>query len=514
MSWKDEVDAIHARRALARAQGGEAGVARQHAQGRLTIRERIDALLDADSFDEVGMGAGEAELDEDGRLVGFSPANFVLGFGAIAGRPCVVGGEDFTLRGGSPSPAGLHKSIYTELLAVQSKVPLIRLHEGAGGSVGAAQGRSRSSASPVYAPARFRSVAEALRTVPVASAALGPVAGLPAARLVASHFSVMARTSAQVMVAGPAVVQRALGAEPSKAQLGGAEVHGPNGTVDHIAADELDALAQIRRFLSYLPANVWALPPVEPAPGEAGETERAEALLDIVPRARERTYDMRRLLGLVLDRESFFEMGRAYGRGQITGLGRLAGHPVGVWANDCRHLAGALTADGSHKARRFLSLCETFHLPIVTFIDEPGFMVGVEAERASTIRHGTDLVLQAAMTRVPWAAVLIRRSFGVGQTAHYGPEPYVLAWPSAEVGPLPVEGGVAVAYRRQIAAADDPDAMRRALEAQLAAKQSPFPRAEAFAFHELIDPRETRPMLSRWVKRAQMRLPALLPGAG
>lgn len=219
MSWKEEVDKINQRRARATEQGGGEAVARHHAKGRLTIRERIDALLDEGSFDEVGMGAGDGGIDEDGNPIDFTPANYVLGFGTIDGRACVVGGEDFTLKGGSPSPAGVRKSVYTEELAVRYKVPLIRLHEGAGGSVG--DSKTTSLSAPVYEAPRFRSVAQAMASVPVATAALGAVAGMPAARLVAAHFSVMSR-SAQVLIAGPAVVQRAMGETKTKEELGGA----------------------------------------------------------------------------------------------------------------------------------------------------------------------------------------------------------------------------------------------------------------------------------------------------
>ena len=506
MSWKDEVDQIYQRRELAKAQGGEQAIAAQHRRGRLTIRERIDAVLDDGSFDEVGMGAGESELDEDGNIKEFSPANFVLGFGKIDGRRVVVGGEDFTLKGGSPSPAGLRKSVYTEQLAVKHRVPLIRLHEGAGGSVG--KPKTKTLSAPVFEPARFKSVAQAMASVPVASAAMGAVAGLPAGRLVASHFSVMSKKTAQVLIAGPAVVERAMGEKLTKDELGGPDVHTKNGTVDNASEDEGEAFEQIRRFLSYLPSHVWELAPVKACDDPV--ERREDALLDIVPRDRRRAFDMRRLLSMVLDQGSFFEMGRGYGRSQITGLARMNGQPVGIWANDGRHLAGAMTADGAQKARRFIELCEVFHLPILSFVDEPGFMIGSQSEKAATIRHGANTVLTAAMSNVPWASIMIRRSFGVAQVAHYGPEGYVLAWPSAETGPLPVEGGVAVAYHRQIAQADDPEAKRRELEEQLAAKQSPFPRAEAFSVHELIDPRETRPMLCRWIDRVQPLLPQLL----
>ena len=506
MSWEPEADEIRKRRELALQQGGEAGVARQHEKGRLTIRERINALVDEGSFDEIGKGAGAAEPGNEGDLTDFTPANFVLGFAKIDGRRVVVGGEDFTLKGGSPSPAGLRKSVYTEDLALQHKVPLVRLHEGAGGSVGGSGGPSLPP--PVFSPSRFKSVGQTLATLPVASAALGAVAGLPAARLVSSHFSVMSKSTAQLLVAGPAVVERAMGEKLTKDELGGAQVHTKNGSVDNAAADERDALAQIRSFLAYMPNNAWELAPVQPCDDPADRSD--EELIDIVPRDRRRAFDMRRVLHAVLDTGSFFEIGKGYGRSQITGLGRLNGQPVGIWANDGRHLAGSMTAHGAQKAQKFIELCETFHLPIIAFVDEPGFMIGSKAEKEATIRHGARTVITAAMSTVPWASVMVRRSFGVAQAAHYGPNAYVLAWPSAESGPLPVEGGVAVAFHREIAAAEDPDAKRRELEEMLAARQSPFPRGEALSVHELIDPRETRPMLCRWIDRVQPLLTALL----
>ena len=508
MSWEKEVAEIQARKDLSLEQGGTEGIARQHEKGRLTIRERIDCLLDINSFVEHGPGAGFAEKNDEGVIESFSPANYVVGFGQVNGRRLVVGGEDFTLKGGSPNASGLRKSVYAEELAVQYRLPLVRLHEGSGGSVGGTGGAGPSLPGPVNAPARFRSVAQAMATVPVASAALGAVAGLPAGRLVSSHFSVMSKSTAQILTAGPAVVERAMGEKKSKDELGGWKVHTKNGTVDNGAEDEAACIAEIRRFLSYMPDNIDQLAPVLPCDDPVDRCD--EHLLEVVPRNRRQAFEMRSIITSVVDRDSFFEMGRGYGRSQITGLARLNGQTVGVWANDGRFLAGSMTADGAHKARRFMELCETFSFPIVSLVDEPGFMIGSQAERDATIRHGASAVLTAALTTVPWVSVMIRRSFGVAQAAHYGPYGYVIAWPSAESGPLPVEGGVAVAFRREIAAAPDPDARRRELEEQLAAKQSPFPRAEALGVHDLIDPRQTRPELCRWLDRVQPLLPSLL----
>ncbi|HSG88558.1 MAG TPA: carboxyl transferase domain-containing protein [Pseudomonadales bacterium] len=507
MSWQDEVDEIRRRRELAKAQGGPAGIARQHEKGRLTIRERVDVVLDAGSFREMGQATATPEYDDDGTVTGYTPANYVVGFGAVEGRRVVVGGEDFTLRGGSPNASGLRKSVYAEHLAVRYRVPLVRLLEGGGGSVRGSGKPGGTVGEPVYGEPRFRIIADAMGQVPVASAALGAVAGFPAGRLVASHFSVMVRDTAQVMVGGPALVERALGRPISKEELGGAEVHARSGVVDNVADDEHDALAQIRAFLSFLPASVWELPPRRTCTDPVDRCD--DWLLSAVPRNRRMAFDMRRVIRSVVDDGDFFEMGRLYGRGQIAGLARLDGQPVVVLGNDCRFYAGAMSAAGAQKTRRMIELADNFHLPVVNFVDEPGFMIGPDAEAAGTIRYGMAAVAAAAQATVPWAAVQVHKTFGVAGAAHYGPDSYLLLWPSAEAGALPVEGGVAVAFRREIEAAEDPDARRAELEDMLRASRSPFPRAESFSVHELIDPRETRPMLCEWVDWIQPRLETL-----
>ena len=308
----------------------------------------------------------------------------------------------------------------------------------------------------------------------------------------------MSRDTAQVLIGGPALVERALRERVSKEELGGAAIHARSGVVDCVAQGEVEALAAIRRFLSYLPSNVYEPAPREPCDDDPERCE--EELLTLVPRDRRKIYASRRLLAAVLDRGSLFELAATYGRSQITALARLAGHPVGVLANDSRFYGGAMTADGAQKVRRFVDLCDTFHLPIVSFVDEPGFMIGTEAERSGTIRYGAAVLAAVQQSSVPWASVAVRKSFGVAAAAHYGPEGYVLAWPSAEMGALPVEGGVAVAFRREIEAAADPEARRAELEAELGRRAGPFPRAEAFGFHDLIDPRRTRPALCEWIE--------------
>ena len=461
MSWEKEVSEIQKRRELASAQGGAAGIGRQHDQGRSTIRERIDLLLDRASFKEQGKMAGSAFLDDDGEVAEFIPANYVLGMGEIDGRRVAVGGEDFTVRGGSPNAAGLRKSVYAEHFAVRFKVPLIRFLEGGGGSVASADDdprKPKTVGSGPYEPHRFRIIADAMGQVPVASAALGPVAGFPAGRLVASHFSVMSKGIGQVMVAGPALVERALGQNPSKEELGGAAVHARSGVVDNVAADDADAIAQIRQFLGYLPSNVWERSPRGSCLDPVDRCE--EALLSVVPRNRRQAFDVHKIIEMVVDEGSFFEMTKGYGRSIVVGLARINGQSVGITANDCRFFAGAMTAAAAQKMRRLIEMCDTFHLPVVNFVDEPGFMIGPQAETEATIRYGMAAVAAAAQSQTPWASVQIHKSFGVASAAHYGADNYRRNWPSAQSGALPIEGGVAVAYRRKIAEADNPDETR------------------------------------------------------
>jgi acetyl-CoA carboxylase carboxyltransferase component len=498
MSWRDEADEIEARRRLARELGGKEAVERQHARGRLTVRERIERLVDPDGFAEIGETAGDAERDESGRLASFRPTNFVVGAARIDGRPCVVAGDDFTIRGGAYSPAGLKKTQYADGLAIRRRVPLVRLIEGGGASVSGAYGSRGRSGYDLTAPPPMNVLAmEALATVPVACAALGPCAGFPAARLAASHFSVMTKDTAVVLTGGPELVERATGKRLDKEELGGWKVHTRSGVVDNVAADEDDALAQLRRFLSYLPPSVYELAPRLACDDPLERCE--EELLSIVPRERRKPYKVRRVIQLVVDQGSFFETSAGYGRTQVTGFARVAGQPVGVIANDPMIYAGGMSADGARKIRRFVETCDAFHLPLVSFVDEPGFLIGPEAEAAGTIRYGMEALFAVLQTRVPWIAVVLRKSFGVAQGIHYGPDATVLAWPSMMSGALPVESGVQLAFKKDIESAADPEARRRELEDEMFAAQSVFPRAEEFGVHDLIDPRRTRPLLCRWV---------------
>ena len=508
MSWENEVKELERRRHLAKQQGGKDGIAKQHARGRLTIRERIDTLLDPNSFREHGRATASPVYDDHDEITEYAPANYIVGFGKIDQRRIVVGGEDFTLKGGSPNAAGLRKSVYAEHLAVQYKVPLVRMLEGGGGSVKGSAKKGGTVGEPVFTEPRFKIIADAMSEVPVVSGAMGAVAGFPAGRLVASHFSVMTKHTAQVLIGGPALVERALGVSLTKDELGGAQVHASSGVIDNLAEDEHDAFEQIKKFLSFLPTSVHERTPRYECDDSVERME--QDLLTAVPRDSNAGFDMRAIVEMIVDQDSFFETGRDFGPSQICGLARLNGQPVGILANDCMVYAGAMTAEAAQKYRRFVEMCDTFHVPIVNFVDQPGFMIGPESEAQGTIRYGMAAVCAASQSTMPWAVVQVHKGFGVATAAHYAPGNYVLAWPSVESGALPLEGGVAVAFHREIAAAENPEVKRRELEERIREARSPFPRAESFAVHELIDPRETRPTLCEWIDWIQPQLDNLV----
>src|SRR5215211_6848489 len=287
--WEPEVAELRRREELARQMGGAERVERQHATGRLTVRERIERLFDPGTFHETGMLAGQGTYDDQGELTDFLPANVVIGQGRIDGRRAVLQADDFTVRGGAADAAIWQKAIYAERMAHDLRLPLVRLVDGTGGG-GSVKTLEQMGFSYVPPLPGFDLVVRNLSRVPVAAAALGPVAGLGAARVVCSHFSVIVRDTAQLFVAGPPVVAASMGETPDKEELGGARMQARAGAVDNVAEDEDDALDQLRRFLSYLPTNAWEVPPLGDGRDPA---ERREAeLLSIVPRDRRRPYKM------------------------------------------------------------------------------------------------------------------------------------------------------------------------------------------------------------------------------
>jgi acetyl-CoA carboxylase carboxyltransferase component len=511
MSWQPELDELAAREKLAREMGGAERVARQRAGGRLTVRERIDGILDPGSFHEIGAIAGKAEYGADNKLKTFSPANCVVGRGKVEGRPVVITGDDFTVRGGSADASIWEKFKQAEIMAYEYRLPLIRMIEGSGGggSVRTIEttGRANLPGGVGTSSGLFLCAAN-MGEVPVVSLGLGSVAGLGAARLAASHYTLMVKEISAVFVAGPPVVER-LGEPRTKQELGGHAVQLASGGIDDATDTEEEAFARARKFLSYLPNSVWDLPPRgQPA---NDPDRRDEFLLSVIPRNIRRTYPMRKIIDSVVDRGSFFEVGRYYGRGLITGFARLDGWPVAVMAGDPMQHAGTWGSAECQKVIRFVDTAETFHLPVVHLVDCPGFSVGLEAESSGVIRQGVRVISAINQSTMPWCSILVRNVFGVGGGAHQPNRRLCLryAWPSGRWGSLPLEGGVEAGYRAELDAAENPAEKLAEIEARLNALRSPFRTAEAFWLEEIIDPRDTRKLLCEF---ANLAAPLRTPG--
>jgi methylmalonyl-CoA decarboxylase subunit alpha len=501
MSWDQELEELERRRALARQMGGAEGVARQHERGKLTVRERIDALADPGSFREFMGLVGHAHYD-GARLASFVPKPSVEGTVRLDGRKVVVTGGDFTVRGGSAgSSGGLGSELPANRRALEWRLPYVRLLDAAGGSV-----RSFEEIGRTYLPDGnvWSAVdVELLSRVPVVSAVMGSVAGLPAINACLAHFNLMVKDTSQLFPGGPPVVKAALGYEITKEDLGGAQIHTrKSGVVDNLANDEAEALGMIRRFLSYLPPSVWELPPRRET-GDPPE-RRDEWLRSVIPRDRRQVYDGHRIVEAVLDRGSFFEIAPRYGTPRITGLGRIDGYPVGIMANNPKHKGGTTDIAAGNKVMRLIQLCDTFHLPLVSIADEPGFMVGLESELAGIERAGARLVQTVCESRVPWITIVVGRLYGVAGQCHHRPSGMFrrYAWPSANWGSMHIAGGAAAAYRREIESAPDPEARRAEIEARLNALASPFRTAEATG-QDIIDPSDTRALLAEFVLDAQ-----------
>lgn len=502
--WSAELAELQARRAQVRAMGGPEALAKFKASGRLNARERIAQLLDDGTFREFGQIAGKGHYTREGVFERLDPTNAITGTGRVEGRKVALHVDDFTIRAGSSEATIADKWIYIERMAHQLRLPLVRLVDSAGGSVKLLMqiGGTKIPEYPSW-PANAL-----LDTVPVAAVALGACVGQGAVKVLSSHFSVMVRDQAQVMAAGPHVVQQAYGQTIDKNELGGHKVHRKSALVHNEAADEADALAQVRRFLSYLPRSVFHL---APAVAPTDDPQRAEdSLKDAIPRDRRKIYDPRKILDAVLDLGSVFEIGRWQGGSVITALARLNGIPVGVIANDPKIQGGAMTIQAAYKMERHVKLCSQFGLPIVNFVDQPGNQTGLEAELGGTLLGATRVGEALHQCRSPWASVIVRRCFGMAGALHapkYGEAlNFRVAWPSARWGSIPIEGGVMAAHKAEIEAAEDPAAKRAELEAFYLNMTSPFRTAEKFGILDIIDPRETRSLLCDWVEDAWERV--------
>ena len=514
MSWQQEIDELGRRHALKEAMGGPSGIERQHRQGKLTVRERIELLADPGSFDEMGKLQGSASYNEQGELTSFTPVSSVRGLAKVNGRRVYVTGQDFTIRGGSARTDDGGVDIgHGHPSPMELRLPTVNLIDGAGGSV-----TEFSDLGRTYIPdgAFFGNFCKILNIAPVASAVLGPAAGGLAPIPCLSHFSVIAKGTGQVFPGGPPVVKAALGLDIDKEDLGGHAVHTRiSGVVDNVAENEPDAIDQVKRFLSYLPDNVWEMPPR----GDTSDdpNRRDERLLSLIPRNKRRPYNTRVILEGVLDNDSFFEIAPDYGTSRIVGLARAHGYPVGVMANNPYQRGGSMDVAAAEKSTRLVQLCDTFHIPMVVLMDDPGFLVGPMSEEQGIERAGSRLVHSIVHSTMPWISFICRQSFGLAGSLQYRPGPHLYrryAWVSGHWGSMHIEGGTSAAFRRIIEAAPDPEAKRQELEETFQRISSPFRTAEASGL-DLIDPRETRARLCDFVEMAQGVIKTQLgPGSG
>ncbi|MBX7513507.1 methylmalonyl-CoA carboxyltransferase [Qipengyuania sp. GH38] len=514
MSWQDELDELRRREALAEQMGGEEKVSRQHARGKMDARARLAALVDDGSFREIGKIAGKASYDENGDLAGILPAPFLFGKALIDGRPVVATADDFTIRGGAADAGISRKMVQAEKMAHELKLPLIRMIDGTGGG-GSVKTLEQIGATYIPAVPGWSDVVKNLDTVPVVALALGPTAGLGAARAVASHYSIMVKGLSQIFAAGPAVVdglgdsyKGSTDHNQAKEDLGGSGIHTRNGVIDDEVASEAEAFARARHFLSFMPEHVGQFARRSNCTDPVHRRE--EALLSLVPREDKQVYSMRRCMEMVFDQGTVFEIGRMWGRACITALARLDGWPVMVLASDPSYLGGSWEAKTSEKVERFVKLADQFRLPIVHLVDNPGFMIGREAEMAGTIRYGVQAMNAIYKASVPLASVVLRRAYGIAGSAMSNAETYQyrFCWPSGDWGSLPIAGGLEVAYKSELEAAEDPVAELAAIRERLDKVTSPFRSAERFNVEDIIDPRDTRPLLCEFADLAWRRLHA------
>ena len=462
MVWKPEVEELKRRKELAAKLGGDKGIKEQRKRGKLTVRERIDILADPGSFQEIGGLAGTG-IYEDDKLVDFKPSNRVIGTCAVNGRKVVLSGGDFTVRGGAADAAVGDKHGFANHLPLKYRIPYIRLLDATGGSV-----KTFEQIGRTYIPTNSGTytIEELLCTSPVVALALGSVAGLPAVEVCFSHFSVMVKGISQVFAGGPPVVKAALNQDITKEELGDERTQiFTGGVVDNLAETEDEAFDMAKKFLSYMPQSVYEMPPR----GEQTDDpeRREEKLLSVIPREKRKLYDPRAILRYVFDRNSIFEMTPHFGRSRITALARVNGYPVGVMINNPMYLGGSMDITAGTKVIRFLNMCDTFHLPMVYFADEPYPANDPEAQKQGLARVATRMSHVTSRTRIPWITFIIgapgeQNLRSSGMYRRY-------AWPSANVNGAP-----------------------------------PFMMAETFAMIEdVIDPRETRPILSGFVELAQ-----------
>jgi acetyl-CoA carboxylase carboxyltransferase component len=478
-NWPTVLDELVQRRAVSRAMGGDERLRKHRAGGKLDARARIAHLLDDGSFHEIGTLVGGEEAPADA---------VVTGSGLIDGRPVMVAAEDFTVKAGTISQSANSKRYRVAELAVLDRVPLVMMLEGAGFR---ADGR-HSARTPTDMLAQARCSGR----VPLVTAVLGSSAGHGALVAPMCDFTVMSRQAA-IFTAGPPVVYESLGETISKEDLGGPGVAIASGVIHNVADDDESALDLVRGYLRYFPSSAWSYPSHEDD-GDAAARDVPE-VLDIVPRNGRRGYDMRKVIDAVFDAGTRFDVQPDFGRSMVCALCRLGGHPVAVVANQPMALAGAIDADGADKAARFITVADSFHLPLIFLSDNPGVLAGSASEQRGILRKGARMYAAQYLATTPKFELTLRKAYGFGSMV-MGMIPFdgqsgVFAYPGATMGAM----GAAAMTR---AAGSDADEAERLRSMEVEAS---FRSAKTLGFDELVDPRETRNVLLHALERSLYR---------
>ncbi|HEV8586326.1 MAG TPA: acyl-CoA carboxylase subunit beta [Methylomirabilota bacterium] len=503
MDMKERAEDLAARRERAEAMGGKEAVDRQHAAGKLTARERVDRLFDAGTFTEIGIHATHAGIAPE--LAGRdTPADGVItGFGKIAGRLASVIAYDFTVMAGSMGRNAEAKCNRAREIAYGKRIPMIWLIDSAGARIQEAIGSRWFAGSGLL----FREESIMSGVVPQVAAMMGPGAAGTAYIPALADFVPMVKGTSNMALGGPPLVKAVVGEDITAEELGGSKIHCEvSGVADLEVDDDEHCLRVVKEYLAYFPSHNQEAPPVIACDDPADR--RDDALLTLLPDSPRRAYDVKKILRAVVDHGRLFEIKPAWAKNIVTALARLNGRPVGVLANQPMVLGGALDIDAADKAARFIMLCDAFGLPLVFFQDVPGFMVGSKVERAGIIRHGAKMLYAVSEATVPKLTVVMRKAYGAGYFVMCGRayEPdLIVGWPTAEISVMGPEGGTNIVYRKEIAAAADPDAERAKKVEQFRALISPYIAAGAALIDDVIDPRDTRPTLIRALEMAKTK---------
>jgi acetyl-CoA carboxylase carboxyltransferase component len=494
------VEELHERRAAARLGGGEEKIARQHAQDKLTARERLDILLDDGTFSELGIHAG-IHFSVRGLEGREAPADGVItGYGKIDGRLVAVCAYDFTVMAGSMGMTGEIKVARLRELALTKRLPFIWLLDSAGARIQEAVGSLFAGSGHL-----FREEVVMSGVIPQVAALMGPCAAGTAYIPGLADFVPMVKGRGSMALAGPHLVRAAVGEDVTQEELGGSRVHcRKSGVGDLEVADDRECLERIRQYLSYMPSHNEEAPPLRET---ADPVDRmAEDLLDVLPESNRKPYDMYEVIRRVVDDGEYFDLKPQWAKTIITCLARFGGRPVGIVANQPKQLGGILDNDSADKAARFVNLCNAYGLPLVFLQDVPGFMVGSQVEAGGIIRHGAKMLHAVANATVPKVTVVLRKAYGAGYYVMNGRayEPdLIVAWPSAEISVMGAEGAVEIVMRRQVEEAEDPAAKKAELVAAYRGIIDVYVAARNGMIDDVIDPRETRPVICKALEMAQ-----------